>query len=250
MNSLTVFFFLLLAVLRLFRPSTPLTLELGGYISGNVHFDLLALEDKPPSNNIYTVTQDTDNFGILPGLLRNFQKYQPYEISKGSPVNFVYEDRAGNLWLGTNNSGMVLFDRTQEQSLYYQTDPINPDSLNENYVEACYEDRSGLLWFGTNSAGLNILNPASQQFTHYRHHPLNPNSLGHNKVIDPFMKTEIVTSGWLIQSVLINLTRSRSSSPIIHTIQQTPIASARGIISRLSVKIQAGYFGSVFGGGA
>ena len=103
----------------------------------------------------------------------------PDTISDNRVVQ-VYEDRNGDLWLGTLN-GLNRMDRQSEQFVHYHHDPENPHSISDDAIWAIYEDRAGNLWVGTYN-GLNKKPPDSEQFESYFFDPQDPNSLSHNTV--------------------------------------------------------------------
>jgi AraC-like DNA-binding protein len=112
-----------------------------------------------------------------------------YKNEPGSPKslsnNFImtiYEDRSGELWIGTIDGGLNRFDRNAETFSHFQNSPGNPNSLSGNSVFSIHEDRSGSLWVGT-LTGLNQLaSPQTTRFTRYMNQPGNPNSLSNNFV--------------------------------------------------------------------
>ncbi len=65
-------------------------------------------------------------------------------------------DNAGNLWVGTENGGINLFDRKNKQFSHYRKDDFDLQGLNNESIQSLYEDRSGNLWVGTYTGGLNI----------------------------------------------------------------------------------------------
>ena len=69
----------------------------------------------------------------------------------------VYEDRAGDLWVGTNGGGLNKFDRNTGRFVRYQHDPEDPRSLNHDMVRSIYEDQTGVLWIGTMGGGLEFV---------------------------------------------------------------------------------------------
>jgi len=117
-------------------------------------------------------------------------------------VTTIYEDRAGDLWIGTLGglnklipstnsirlgSGLVLspaerFDHSRQRFTRYKSNAKNPRALNHNGITCVLEDRSRRLWIGTYGGGLNLLNRATGEFMHYTSDRANPNSLSDNIV--------------------------------------------------------------------
>jgi signal transduction histidine kinase/streptogramin lyase len=60
----------------------------------------------------------------------------------------IYEDRAGNLWIGTFGSGLGRFRDGKFTSF------TSRDGLSDDRVVSIYEDREGDLWVGTYSGGV------------------------------------------------------------------------------------------------
>lgn len=87
----------------------------------------------------------------------------------------IHQDRAGTLWIGTDD-GLNVFDRTTGTFVSYHHDPLNPYSLSGGMITTIYEDRTGTLWFGTDGAGINKYTPV-EKFVRYQPDPLDPNSL-------------------------------------------------------------------------
>jgi signal transduction histidine kinase/ligand-binding sensor domain-containing protein len=63
-------------------------------------------------------------------------------------INTLYEDRAGDLWLGTRGAGLLRF----------RAGSFSRVPTSHQAVHAIFEDRDGTLWAGT-SGGLNRLRP-------------------------------------------------------------------------------------------
>jgi ligand-binding sensor domain-containing protein/signal transduction histidine kinase len=88
----------------------------------------------------------------------------PHSLSN----NLIYalrEDRAGFLWVGTDQ-GLNRLDRATGQFTRFLNDPNNPASLSYNLIWSLYEDRAGGLWIGTGN-GLNQFEAATQQFQRF-----------------------------------------------------------------------------------
>ncbi len=67
----------------------------------------------------------------------------------GGQIFALFEDRAGQLWAGTQN-GLASFDG-QKWKLF-----TTRDGLSENTVHAIAQDAGGNLWIGTENGGLNL----------------------------------------------------------------------------------------------
>lgn len=71
-------------------------------------------------------------------------------------VRAIYEDRDGDLWIGTRGGGLnKLIDPVQKHFERHMNDTSDHSSLSHNYVLCIYEDKSGTLWVGTYGGGLN-----------------------------------------------------------------------------------------------
>lgn len=87
------------------------------------------------------------NFTMKDGLLSN-------------NVSSLIEDRAGNLWIGTE-SGVNRYDGKTF------TDVTMKNGLCGSFVNCVFEDRTGNLWFGTNGYGVCRYDPRSNEYTHF-----------------------------------------------------------------------------------
>lgn len=70
-------------------------------------------------------------------------------LGGGDAVRVLYEDREGNLWLGTRNAGLFLFCGGQ-----FSRVPTSQSSIT-----SVLEDRDGNIWVGTQGGGLDRLRP-------------------------------------------------------------------------------------------
>jgi len=82
--------------------------------------------------------------------------------SPGStPVSNIYEDRNGNLWLGSLDNGLLRFNRDTQTFVHYL-----PDTGKAKYVSCIREDAQGFLWMGT-VLGLARFDPRSETFSYF-----------------------------------------------------------------------------------
>ena len=103
----------------------------------------------------------------------------PNSLSSNIVIS-VMEDRAGVMWIATND-GLNSFDKKTRKFKRYRNDPGNIHSISSNnlvfwFGNGIKEDQDGNLWISTDK-GLNKLNRDRTIFTSYFHNPDDPNSL-------------------------------------------------------------------------
>ena len=79
-------------------------------------------------------------------------------------VQTMLADRKGNLWLGTENGGLDLYDPYATSFTHFIGDPTKPGSLNSNSIWDLIEDREGRLWVGTFNQGIELFDPYFRKF--------------------------------------------------------------------------------------
>ena len=81
-----------------------------------------------------------------------------------SQLVHLYKDSEGNIWYATlNGLGYIKLDKDShvKESLFYQNNPKDPQSLNNNSIASVADDPEApkqYLWVGTKGGGLNKLN--------------------------------------------------------------------------------------------
>ncbi|MFW6248794.1 MAG: ligand-binding sensor domain-containing protein, partial [Bacteroidota bacterium] len=76
-------------------------------------------------------------------------------------INTIYEDRQGELWIGSKN-GLLLYDH-QDQSVFQYT---THDGLPDNEIYCIEEDANHHLWLSTNS-GISRFNKQNEEFKNF-----------------------------------------------------------------------------------
>jgi len=93
--------------------------------------------------------------------------FEPFELPGGKLDNVIQcmaQDSIGNLWIGTQN-GLVKYDGRQFERFLHN--PLDSNSLINNYVEHIYVDSNGILWIGSFAGGFTKFNPVTHQFQRY-----------------------------------------------------------------------------------
>lgn len=75
----------------------------------------------------------------------------------------IEEDNAGNIWLGSNGTGIAVFHPDNKRfTVYNKTN----SGLSNNVVLSILHDRLGTTWVGTNGGGINRFNSKTKKFSH------------------------------------------------------------------------------------
>jgi signal transduction histidine kinase/ligand-binding sensor domain-containing protein len=171
-------------------------------VKGNFkHFTRVQNDQEDLSNTIFTnIAEDKDGniwFGSDEGLfcLKNYPaaedkglihyRYDSRDNNSLSinQISALYVDVDGNLWIGTENGGINLFDSDNQRFWHFRRDDYDSQSLNNESIEAIYQDKTGNLWFGTYTGGLNIAVKDRDAIICYQKLPGAPFSLSHNTVM-------------------------------------------------------------------
>ena len=95
-------------------------------------------------------------------------------VTTGKRITSMAEDRSGNLWIASYESGLLTFD--PQRQVFTSMPGFLPDDINK-----IISDRKGNLWIGSNN-GLYILDPASGHRSHYTHDVANAKGISSNTV--------------------------------------------------------------------
>lgn len=100
----------------------------------------------------------------------------------GNNVKTIFIDKENQILIGTENNGINLYDKANNNFIHYGTDPYNPKSISNEHIQAIMRDRTGNLWVCTYMGGVNIASYNSQAILHYNKLPGAPYSLSHNVI--------------------------------------------------------------------
>ncbi len=88
-------------------------------------------------------------------------------------IKILYKDSRGRIWVGTNASGLFLFDKQKGFYKHY-----NFDSQHNVYgITGILEWKDGMLWIATSPKGLYLFEPESGNYTRYYNIPYQYDSL-------------------------------------------------------------------------
>ncbi len=107
------------------------------------------------------------------GVFRSRMRPKPFfQIGRGEAadrqlnhqiVRAIYEDAAGNLWVGTRGNGLNFIPYGHGSTIYFNTS----NGLTNNAVLALGKDHNGYLWIGHDGNGIDLLEPETGTFFHF-----------------------------------------------------------------------------------
>lgn len=80
-------------------------------------------------------------------------------------INVIYEDRFGNIWLGSGRDGISIYNPNNKTFRTFRYYAENENGLSSNAISSICEDNSGNVWIGTLTGGVNIYSFANQSFS-------------------------------------------------------------------------------------
>ncbi|MGV8837273.1 two-component regulator propeller domain-containing protein, partial [Cellvibrio sp.] len=123
---------------------------------------------------------------------QTFARFTYDETNQASPGNYVvntlFEDAAGDIWLGYFPSGVDVIDRQASIFHNYSHSPNDINTVTGGGVLSGLKDEQGNLWIGS-GYGLNYFEPNTQHFTRYVYDPENASGIGGNTVLSMALGT-------------------------------------------------------------
>jgi signal transduction histidine kinase/streptogramin lyase/ActR/RegA family two-component response regulator len=98
-------------------------------------------------------------------------------------VRTFYEDTRKDIWIGTYDGGINVFNRTAKTFSRLNKMTSN---LSNNIVYCIKSDRKGNIWVGTMGGGLNLWHPRTRKFTAYTVDSGLPNNVIHSIIEDKY----------------------------------------------------------------
>ena len=146
-------------------------------------------------NKISTVFQDRGGVfwvGTYSGLNKwniataNFAHYYASSANdlnglSNNYINTFWDAGDGNIWIGTYEGGLNLFDvNTQESEQYRQS--VDKSGLQSDKIMALFSRNKDEVWIGYRNRGVSRLNRLTGEFIHYESDKTDLNTLGANGV--------------------------------------------------------------------
>lgn len=144
-------------------------------------------ENSLSSDYLLSITEDkfgnlwlgSEYAGIIKAIKPNYdiQYIRPenkVSIGKNNSVKTIYEDSNNNIWVGTKNGSLYVYDH-QIKTIKHIYENLNPYTMTE--------DKKGGMWVGTKGNGLYLFDTKTfKQKAHFKNEENNPNSLSNNSI--------------------------------------------------------------------
>lgn len=151
-------------------------------------FTHLSVADGLSHADVRAIAQDKQGFMWFGTWLGGLNRYDGYTFKvyrhddqderslACDTVWALYVDRAGVLWVGTQES-LDRYDRDTDSFVHYRYRVGDPTSLPGYQARSIFEDKVGTLWIAT-SGGLSRFDRTSGRFFTYRRSPKDPTTFG------------------------------------------------------------------------
>ncbi len=146
-----------------------------------LHFNHLSIKNGLPEGVITATLQDKEGYiwiGTQAGLVR-YDGYaaKVYQFGIEDPlhatISSIYEDRLGELWIGSMYEGLYHYNRTTDTFLHYRHDPKDANSVGAGSIISIHEDGNGNLWmtladnFDFKGRHVNLFDTKTHQVKHF-----------------------------------------------------------------------------------
>jgi signal transduction histidine kinase/DNA-binding response OmpR family regulator/ligand-binding sensor domain-containing protein len=78
----------------------------------------------------------------------------------------LMKDKNGQIWIATNENGIVVYDPGTRTTSKFLNNPADPHSLSHNTVQEVYQDHLDRIWVGAANV-INLYDSATKTFTRY-----------------------------------------------------------------------------------
>jgi len=97
-------------------------------------------------------------------------------------ITSLFQDMAARWWIGTLRGGINIIDKSKDNFKTIAHDPLNANSLINDFTLSFGEDYDGSVWIGTDGGGLSVWDRKANTFMNFRHNPDDPTSLSNNNI--------------------------------------------------------------------
>jgi len=159
----------------------------------NFRFDHFSVKDGLSQVCVNSIIQDQHGF-VWFATNDGLNRYDGYKFTIFKPnlgdqsslsnnvVKTIYEDRDGDIWVGTAGGGLCLYDSEKDSFTSYDLSDSSVVSKGSNDVYALFEDSDSVLWVGTFGGGLKRFDKKTGKIKHYINDTSDNQSISSNSI--------------------------------------------------------------------
>ncbi|WP_186758130.1 hybrid sensor histidine kinase/response regulator transcription factor [Echinicola salinicaeni] len=118
-----------------------------------------------PKTMIYRYNYGKENFEEFP--IEQAPNFIQEKLRARYSYHIKYEENEQYNWL-TSKNGLIQIYKQENDTLIYYPDPMDPQSLSDEFTKYLYLDDQDHLWVGTQSGGINHTDLNTKPFVNYR----------------------------------------------------------------------------------
>ena len=113
------------------------------------------------------IATDGGGLNIYDDSTGNILKFQAGGINalNSNALLCFWEDRTGNIWIGTYNGGINIYKSQKVWFEFYVPNLLKGEKLDHRSILSLHQTKNGNIWVGTDGGGLSLFDPESQSFT-------------------------------------------------------------------------------------
>jgi ligand-binding sensor domain-containing protein len=108
-----------------------------------------------------------------------FNKVSPPDGNSWGTVLGIAQDKQGYMWFACTQ-GLYRYDGYNVVA--YKHNPLNPNSISNDFTECICIDHNGIIWVGHKGSGLDRFDPKTGIFTNFHNVPSDPASLSNDVI--------------------------------------------------------------------
>lgn len=162
-------------------------------------------------------------------------------------VTCVLRDKKQNIWFGTANGGLFMYDPVSTRFTHFEPDRQNKNSISGYFIRDLLEDRAGNIWVATFIGGICRYEPAQEKWTRYLQADEHPSKRYYGARKLYLDKTGTIWAG--TRGGLHKFDSARSTFRHFEHIQGNPLTISESTVFDMYEDLDGNFWIGTYGGG-